>query len=126
MIKNLLFVGIGGGAGSIARYLISLLTHKYYQNTFPLATFIVNIIGCLLIGFLLGVFSKNFPGSPELKLLLISGFCGGLTTFSAFSSENMVLLQNGHIITALSYILFSITLGLAAVFTGLALSRFVA
>lgn len=117
-MKKLLIVGLGGAVGSILRYLVTLLTSKYYANPFPLATFLSNILGCILIGLFISFFSQNVI-SNNYKLFLITGICGGFTTFSAFSSENIQLLQNGNYLTAYAYIFSSIIFGLLAVYIGL-------
>lgn len=123
MIKQILLVGLGGGLGSIFRYLTSLLTAKYYTNTFPLATFTANILGCFLIGILIGVLGQNIQTNNSLKLLLITGFCGGYTTFSTFASENISLLQTNNYITAILYSGSSIFEGLIAIWLGLTISK---
>lgn len=123
MLKQLLLVGIGGATGSILRYLSSVVTAKYFTHAFPLATFAVNIIGCLLIGLLIGNMEHRQLANPELRLLLITGFCGGYTTFSAFASENLTLLQAGNYITGFAYIAASVLVGLLAVWFGLLLSK---
>ncbi|SFH28964.1 fluoride efflux transporter CrcB [Pedobacter insulae] len=119
MIKQFVLVGLGGALGSMLRYGTSLLTSRYYVNIFPLATFIINILGCFLIGILLSYFSKN--NSSGLQLLLITGFCGGYTTFSTFSAENIALWQSQHYLTLIAYTLGSIILGCLAVWLGLSL-----
>lgn len=116
-------VGIGGAAGSILRYLSSQLVQKYYNGHFPLATFTINVLGCLLIGVLIGYFSKTQILQNDWKLLLITGFCGGYTTFSAFASENLNLINNNQIGLAIFYIALSVFLGIGAVWIGLLLSR---
>lgn len=123
MLKSVLLVALGGSVGSILRYLASVFTTKFYSANFPLATFIVNIIGCLIIGILFGLFEKNGIVNDNLRLLLITGFCGGFTTFSAFSSENINLLQNGNFMTAIVYISLSVILGLFAVWFGLFIAK---
>lgn len=123
MIKQILLVGLGGGLGSILRYLISILTVKYYANSFPLATFTVNIIGCFLIGLLIGLLGQNIQANQNLKLLFITGFCGGYTTFSTFASENITLMQNNNYGTAILYIGLSVITGLLAVWFGLLISK---
>lgn len=122
MIKQLLLVGLGGGIGSIFRYLTSVWTAKYYVNAFPLATFITNILGCFAIGLLIGYFS-NTNTDNNLKLLFITGFCGGYTTFSTFAAENISLLQNQNYFTLIAYTLASVLVGFLAVGLGLMISK---
>ncbi len=124
MIKELILVGLGGGIGSIFRYLSSVLINKNISSVFPFATFIVNILGCLLIGFLIGLAERNGVLDKNLRLLLITGFCGGYTTFSTFSSENLFLLQANHYFALFTYIVLSVAIGLFAVWLGIVLSRF--
>ena len=122
-MKEVIMVGIGGAAGSILRYLSSQLVQKYYNGHFPFATFTINVLGCLLIGVLIGYFSKTQILQNDWKLLLITGFCGGYTTFSAFASENLNLINNNQIGLAVFYIALSVFLGIGAVWIGLLLSR---
>jgi CrcB protein len=122
MIKAIFLIGIGGAAGSILRYLTNLWVARSFLHIFPLATLLVNVIGCLLIGLLVGVFDRQQVSNRELQYLFITGFCGGFTTFSAFSLENVLLLQS-HASLAVFYIVASILLGIGAVWFGLYLSR---
>lgn len=122
MIKQLILVGLGGGIGSVFRYLTSVFTAKYYANVFPLATFITNVLGCFVIGILIGYFSNTNPDN-NLKLLFITGFCGGYTTFSTFAAENITLLQNQNYLTLIAYTLASVIVGFLAVGLGLMLTK---
>ena len=123
MIRAIILVGIGGGIGSVFRYLTSLFVGKYFQATFPLATFITNILGCLIIGLLFGIFERYHLTNPDLKYLFITGFCGGYTTFSTFAAENMNLFQSENSLTAFLYIAVSVIVGLLAVWVGVALAK---
>ncbi|MGV8914673.1 MAG: fluoride efflux transporter CrcB [Kaistella sp.] len=121
MIKNLLYIFLGGGAGSVLRFLISNYTQKTVNiNNFPLGTFLVNVIGCFLIGWLTAYFAKV---DSYLKFLLVTGFCGGFTTFSAFSAENFSLWQSGNYGMLILYILLSVIVGFGAVYLGLQLVK---
>lgn len=115
MIKNLLLVGLGGGLGSMCRYGVSLLVHT---KLFPYATLAVNILGCFIIGLVFALSIKQEPLTDNWKLFLAGGICGGFTTFSAFSLENMGLLQSGKYGMAFVYIAASIVFGIAASFLG--------
>jgi CrcB protein len=122
MVKQLVLVGLGGGIGSIFRYLTSVYTAKYYANTFPLATFISNVLGCFIIGLLIGYFA-NANTDNNLKLLFITGFCGGYTTFSTFAVENITMLQNQNYLTLIAYTLASVLVGFLAVGLGLMITK---
>ncbi len=123
MLKTLLLVGLGGGIGSAFRYLTSVWTQKLAQSAFPWATFIVNVLGCLIIGILVGFFTKQQIENSDLKLLFVTGFCGGFTTFSAFALENIKLFQTENSLLALLYIALSVILGVFAVWTGMMITK---
>jgi CrcB protein len=120
MIKNLLLVGLGGGIGSVLRFGAGLLINSKY---FPYATLAVNIIGSFIIGIVFAMSIKETGISTQWKLLLATGICGGFTTFSAFSMENLEFFQNGKPGTAIMYVLLSVVLGILAAFLGYQLSR---
>jgi len=117
-MKTLLMIGSGGFIGSIARYIVS----KYFQNLFlsayPWGTFVVNMLGCLLIGFLYGIFTRSGYLSAEWRLFLTVGFCGGFTTFSTFANENFLLIRESDFYYFLLYTGLSIFLGIASVYIG--------
>ena len=122
MIKDLLLVGLGGGVGSMLRFLTSRLSARYITPEWALVgTFIANIVGCFIIGLVAGWLLFNVEKSQTLPLLLVTGFCGGYTTFSAFAFENVQLLQSGHTLFSVLYIILSIGVGLLAVWGGLKL-----
>jgi len=123
MIKNLLLVGLGGGIGSIARYLCQKWFSENYPHPFPWGTFLVNLCGCFLIGVFYEATEKTSVLSPQARLLLITGFCGGFTTFSTFAFENMNLLRSGDILYFSVYIAASVVLGIAGVFGGIAITK---
>ena len=121
-MKNLLFVFIGGGFGSVLRYAIG----KYLNgslHTFPYGTFAANVLGSLLIGIILGLAAKNNSISHSQTLLLATGFCGGFTTFSTFAYENQVFLKNGDFANFAIYTITSFVFGFLAVFLGLFLVK---
>ena len=123
MIKNLVLVFIGGGAGSMARYLCQLSINSIYPQRFPLATFLVNVIGSFIIGVLYALAERSSLLSPQYRLLLGTGFCGGFTTFSTFAFEGMDLIRTGDSLYFLLYITGSVLLGIGAVFAGFFLMR---
>ncbi len=116
MIRNFIMVGLGSCLGGILRYLLSGLL-KSVSDTFPLNTFLVNIVGCFLIG-MLGTLATKYQLPEYMNLLLIVGFCGGFTTFSTFSKENMQLLCSGQYALFAIYAIGSIVLGIIAVIVG--------
>ena len=112
-----LYVFIGGGLGSLLRYGISLLTVKFWSTQFPTATLISNLLACALLGFLVYIVQiKQADSSPWLNQLLIVGFCGGFSTFSAFSLETLELMNRGNLAYAALNILLSIVLGVGILF----------
>lgn len=118
MYKELLAVFLGGGVGSILRYCAQLALHERIQPySFPWATLTVNIVGSFLIG-LFYTLSARFNLTPEVRLLLTTGLCGGFTTFSTFSNDCLQMLRQGYYTPFLLYTLTSLLLGIAAVWAG--------
>jgi CrcB protein len=123
MLKLLLIVGSGSFLGGIARYLLSRGIQNSVITSFPMGTFWVNILGCFLIGLIYGLSDRGTLGNNEMRLFLAVGFCGGFTTFSTFSNENMALLRDGSILYFSLYAGLSVFLGLLATFGGHALTK---
>ncbi|MBY0476080.1 MAG: fluoride efflux transporter CrcB [Chitinophagaceae bacterium] len=120
MLKNFLLVGLGGAAGSMLRYAFSVwLKHA----TFPLATFLVNMIGSFIIGLVFAYALRNASFDLNWRIFLAAGLCGGFTTFSAFSLESLQLLQQQRIGLFFVYVVGSILLGLAAAWLGYSLMK---
>ena len=123
MIKNILLIFVGGGLGSVCRYLISQIAY-FKKFVFPYPTLVTNIIGCLLIGLALGWSTKNSNTDSSLVIMFIIGFCGGFTTFSSFSQESLVLINNSHYNYLFFYVLSSVLIGILSVFIGLKISKY--
>ena len=121
-MKSFLLVFLGGGLGSGLRYLVSIAMNQY-SKVLPYGTFIVNMLGCLLIGLILGYAQKENTLTSNQTLLLATGFCGGFTTFSAFANENLELIKNGEIFNFSVYTIGSILVGVLAVFIGFSLTN---
>ncbi len=121
-MKQFLLVFLGGGLGSMLRYAVSKVFNGYFQHFF-LGTFLVNIIGCLLIGIILGLSFKENLLSQNHTLLLVTGFCGGFTTFSAFAFENHSVLRDGGLFHFSIYTIASVAVGILAVAIGLWFTR---
>ncbi|MGC3944376.1 MAG: fluoride efflux transporter CrcB [Chryseolinea sp.] len=122
-MKTVVLVGVGGFIGSIARYLTTLYFNKVVPPPFPFGTFVVNIIGCLLIGIFFGASERFNWLNSEWRIFLTTGICGGFTTFSAFAYENVRLLQSENYLTFAMYAAASFVVCLLATFGGIALAK---
>jgi fluoride exporter len=123
MGRHIILVAVGGAAGCVLRFLTTVLTIRYFSGHFPLATYVANILGCFLIGLFSGLFMGSDTSNVQLRLLLITGFCGGYTTFSTFSAENLALMNNNNFSLALINIFASVIAGLIAVWLGLTVAK---
>ena len=123
MIKNFLIVGVGGAVGSMLRYAVQKFFQAQTTAAFPTGTLLVNIAGCFLIGILWSLVSRSLTWNEEMKLLLMTGFCGGFTTFSAFTFESIGLLKEQRLGLFFTYITASVVIGLLATFAGMRLIK---
>lgn len=123
MIKNFLIVGLGGAAGSMLRYAVQKFFQVQSVNSFPTGTLLVNIAGCFIIGILWSMVSRTLTWNEEMKLLLMTGFCGGFTTFSAFTLESIGLLKENKAALFLIYLTASVVGGLIATFIGIRIAK---
>ena len=120
-----LLIALGGAVGSLLRYVLGGAVQRMSASGFPIGTMVVNVSGCFLIGILLRQF-LNMQLSPELRALLIVGFCGGFTTFSTFSAETIGLIEGGEYTRATGYVILSVTLCLVATLSGMTAMRLLA
>ncbi|MDB5135469.1 MAG: crcB [Mucilaginibacter sp.] len=122
-MKTLLLVFLGGGLGSLLRYAV----HRYFIGaeftTFPYSTFLVNIIGCFLIGFIIFYTERYGAQAIQWRLFLVTGLCGGFTTFSAFSYDSVLLINEQRIFLFLTYTIGSVVLGILATYFGILMGR---
>ena len=123
MIKNFLIVGLGGAAGSMLRYAVQRFFQVQSASPFPTGTLLVNIAGCFIIGILWSMVSRTLTWNEEMKLLLMTGFCGGFTTFSAFTLESIGLLKENKAVLFLIYLTASVVGGFIATFIGIRIAK---
>jgi len=119
MVKNFLIVGLGGAVGSMLRYAIQKIFQVQSVAAFPTGTLLVNIAGCFIIGILWSLVSRTLTWNEEMKLLLMTGFCGGFTTFSAFTLEGIGLLKENKTALFFIYLTASVIGGLLATLIGI-------
>ncbi len=123
MIRGLLFIGAGSFLGGVSRFLISRWMQKEFMAVFPWGTLTVNLLGCFLIGLIYGFSEKGGMLSSEWRFFLITGFCGGFTTFSTFTYENLVLLRDGSYFYFSLYAGVSVFVGLLVAFLGIYITK---
>ena len=120
-----LAIALGGAVGAMSRYWLSTFAEKYNSGVFPIGTVVVNLIGSLLIGVFFVVLSEKIQLATHLRPLIIIGFLGALTTFSAFSIDALLLMQQGYYSTAAGYIVVSVSSCIAAAWFGMTVTRLV-
>ena len=118
MLKEMMIAGAGGFIGTCGRYALSRLTATWAVLPFPMGTFAVNMLGCLLIGVLAGLAERGGVISQNASLLLITGVCGGFTTFSTFSNEMFAMIQLRQYMTCGIYFVLSVVIGVSLVWAG--------
>jgi len=118
MLRTLLLIGLGGFLGSISRFLIALGLNRIFQSVLPIGTLAVNILGCLFIGIIYSLAEHKNMLSPELRIFLGVGFCGGFTTYSSFAFDKFSLIKTGDFLMLSVYVGASVFLGLIAVYLG--------
>lgn len=118
MLKEMMIAGAGGFIGTCGRYAVSRLTVTWAVAPFPMGTFAVNMLGCLLIGVLAGLAERGGVISQNASLLLITGVCGGFTTFSTFSNEMFAMIQLRQYMTCGIYFVLSVVIGVSLVWAG--------
>lgn len=121
----IILAGSGSFIGGILRYLTQLLFSKFFSDSFPLGTLLINIIGSFLIGIVFSLSEKSDIISQEAKIFIAVGICGGFTTFSSFSIENLFLLRDGQYIQMILYSLLSVFLGISAALAGFLLIKII-
>ncbi len=123
MMKMMLLAGVGGFVGTCLRYLTGRLCHLWTLGGFPLGTFVVNVVGCFVIGALLGLAERENILSPTMNVMLVTGFCGGFTTFSSFADDIFLLMQQRNWMLLTLYAGLSLVLGVAMVWLGRAVVK---
>lgn len=118
MFKAMIIAGLGGFIGTCLRYLTGKVCGMLWTSFYPWGTFIVNVVGCFLIGIFFGLAGRVHPISPAMNVFLITGFCGGFTTFSSFSDDLFLLMQGKHWLYFAVYLCLSIIIGFFMVWLG--------
>ena len=113
MLKAMIIAGLGGFVGTCLRFLTGKLCHLLFVSAFPWGTFAVNMIGSFVIGIFFGMAEKTQMISPQMNVFLITGFCGGFTTFSTFSKKALMMLQAGNLGPFAGYVAISVVAGIA-------------
>jgi CrcB protein len=123
-MRILLLIGTGSFIGGVLRYVLAQFIQTKFLSTFPFGTLGINILGSFAIGLVFAL-SERTNMSPEMRLFLATGICGGFTTFSAFSNETFSLMRDGQLLYASAYITSSVLFGVFATFIGYSLIKFI-
>lgn len=123
MIQKLLWLALAGALGTVSRYALAGMVHKFSGASFPWGTFVVNVVGCFVAGLLWTLFENRWPVSGEMRLIVLVGFMGAFTTFSAFILETGELVRTAEWMRALANVAFQNGLGFLALFAGMTLGR---
>ncbi len=115
-MNTVFLVFLGGGLGSLARFGVAEIVRFNFKSSFPIATLCSNILSCIILALMVGVFSEKVEVNPAIRTLIIVGFCGGFSTFSTFSYETVELMRSGNFIYALANILISVTVCVALIY----------
>ena len=124
MYWTYIFVALGGAVGSLSRYLLSTWIYNKTQQIFPLGTFVVNILGCFLLGLFFTLSLDRWVISPEIRIMIAVGFLGGFTTFSTFGLETINIIKEGNLHIALLNVGLSVFVGVLAVWLGMEIANF--
>ena len=116
-------VALGGALGSVSRFLVGPAIQRAFGFTFPFGTLLINIVGSFILGVVAEIAIEGGPMSPQGRAFVGIGFCGGFTTFSAFSLETVALLEGGQVGRASAYVMASVALSVSAAFLGLVAAR---
>lgn len=123
MNRIILLVGIGGFIGSVSRYYSQQIITRFFPSSLPFGTLAINVAGCFLIGVIYAFSEKGNILTPEWRLFLATGFCGGFTTFSTFSFESIQLINDGEWLYVSLYVTFSVFIGFIATYLGMSLIK---
>ncbi|HEY8782530.1 MAG TPA: fluoride efflux transporter CrcB [Mucilaginibacter sp.] len=123
MWKTIVYVAVGSAIGGVGRFLLQQFIQKRVDSTFPYGTLFVNLLGCFIIGIVAGLADKGNILSPQGRIFLAAGICGGFTTFSSFINENHSMLQDGELLNTFTYIAVSVIVGLIATTLGILLIK---
>ena len=122
---EIIAVAVGGSVGAVSGYLVSQYMAAKFGASLPYGTFVVNVVGCLIIGAFMTLATEKFIISPYWRLIVVVGFVGGLTTFSSFSYETFKLLENSSLGYALANVVFNLLFGFSATWIGIILARLI-